>query len=255
MNYEIKDCICCWYDLLGFGSPFIESGWDLKNSRCETNVHRIMEIKDIFYGISALGLGKSFILNDGVINTMDILKTESNTLFEVRKFLGGLINDFSRINAIEKKQALPGIRGVITCGQRYDYIDSNYMYTASTGEITTYYPKEFQMNTAFSKAYIMEGGGSKKGLSGSCLYIDAIVFAKIKWLIDLTKDYTMLHVEEMSIDDTYTFNLCLPDNQVFFGMSFDVIPVHYDDKGIITDLYRLKHYICCIYAPQGEHIN
>ena len=75
MNYEIKECICCWYDLLGFGSPFVESSWDLENSRCEINVHRITEIKDRFYGVSALGLGKSFILNDGVINTMDIMKT------------------------------------------------------------------------------------------------------------------------------------------------------------------------------------
>lgn len=254
MNYEIKECICCWYDLLGFGLPFKESSWDLKNPRCEINIHRITEIKDRFYGVSALGLGKSFILNDGVINTMDIMKTESNTLFEIRKFIGGLINDFSKINDIEKEQALPGIRGVITCGQRYDYIDSDYRYMASTGEITTYYPKEFQMNTAFSKAYIMEGAGKKIGLTGSCLYIDKIVFDKIKWLLDLTKDYTALHIEELANSDSYTFNLCLPDNKVFFGMNFDAIPVHYDDNGIKTDLYRLKHYVCCIYAPQGEYV-
>lgn len=255
MNYEIKECICCWYDLLGFGLPFVESSWDLEDSRCEINVHRITEIKDRFYGSSALGLGKSFILNDGVINTMDIMKTESNTLFEVRKFLGGLINDFSQINAIEKEQVLPGIRGVITCGQRYDYIDSDYMYLPSTGEIITYYPKEFQMNTAFSKAYIMEESGSKYGISGSFLYIDKIVLNKIKWLLDLTKDYTALHVEEVANSNSYTFNLCLPDNKVFFGMRFDAMPIRYDNKGIKTELYRLKHYVCCIYAPQGAYLN
>ena len=24
-DYEIKQCLCCWYDLLGYGSPFVKS--------------------------------------------------------------------------------------------------------------------------------------------------------------------------------------------------------------------------------------
>ena len=31
-NIEIKDCLCCWCDLLGYGTPFVESGWELRDN-------------------------------------------------------------------------------------------------------------------------------------------------------------------------------------------------------------------------------
>ncbi len=61
----------------------------------------------------------------------------------------------------------------------HDYIDSDYRYMASTGEITTYYPKEFQMNTDFSKTYILTGRrkNMKRKKANSILYgIAAIIF-------------------------------------------------------------------------------
>ena len=30
-DYEIKQCLCYWYDLLGYGSPFVKTKWDLNN--------------------------------------------------------------------------------------------------------------------------------------------------------------------------------------------------------------------------------
>ena len=43
---NIKQCICCWYDLLGYGGPFIDSKWNLNDPRCKMNIQRIEAIKD-----------------------------------------------------------------------------------------------------------------------------------------------------------------------------------------------------------------
>ena len=45
--------------------------------------------------------------------------------------------------------------------------------------IVIYNPKEMQMNTAFSKAYILESGGGKAGLPGNYMYIDKSVIDAI----------------------------------------------------------------------------
>lgn len=43
-------------------------------------------------------------------------------------------------------------------------MDTNFTYDVSTGEILAYFPKEFQMNTAFSKANIIEESGKAYGI-------------------------------------------------------------------------------------------
>lgn len=248
MENEIKDCICCWYDLLGFGNAFSESKWNLKDTKCTVNFDRIKQIKDRFYGVSTLGCGKSLILNDGVVNSMDIKKIGGESLFELRKFLGGLINDFYKINQMEKKQGLPGIRGVITCGQRYNYINFDYTYIGASGEIMTYVPLEFQMNTAFSKANIIEESGSRKKISGAYLYIDKEVLQKIQALIE-RRDMVM-HIEEYEDDREYVFNICVPDNKEWLKMRFSSDIIHYEEKGINTDLYKLIGFKDVIFAEE-----
>ena len=34
-SIEIKDCLCSWYDLLGYGAPFVEANWDLRDEQCK----------------------------------------------------------------------------------------------------------------------------------------------------------------------------------------------------------------------------
>jgi hypothetical protein len=118
-------------------------------------------------------------LNDGVIRPVDIHK--AGMYVDVYSmWLENAILQFNILNCKDKKNSNPGLRGVITYGQRIQYtnelvrlgevVKSNNSKTQQ--EIVVYSPNEFQMNTAFSKAYIIESSGKKAEVEGANLYID-----------------------------------------------------------------------------------
>ena len=83
-------------------------------------------------------------------------------------FLEGALKDFSYINITEKKENNPGVRGVITIGERFSHAIGSEA-VLSSGRVISYFPKEFQLNTSFSEATIMEESGSRAGISGANL--------------------------------------------------------------------------------------
>ena len=70
---KIIECLCSWYDLLGFGQPLMDSNWDLNNELCTSQLKRIKSL-DLSYvnKFSSAHGTTSFSLNDGIILNYDI---------------------------------------------------------------------------------------------------------------------------------------------------------------------------------------
>ena len=65
-DVSIVDCVCCWFDLLGYGGPFIENRWNLNSSKCKENIRRIKNVSEYFINSSsAYPIGTKLIFNDG----------------------------------------------------------------------------------------------------------------------------------------------------------------------------------------------
>ena len=237
---KIIDCFCAWYDLLGYGSAFKNAKWYLNAENCLENYERIKKIGIKLCNPSALG--KTLIINDGVIKTFDVEGTKKDIL-NIINFLVSFIDGFNEINKIDKDGDRNGVRGVFTFGQRYEYIQGNFLIKEDDKEIVAYYPKEFQMNTAFSKANIIEESGSRKGISKSYLYFDKYALDAIRKIADTTEGYS---VTDYCKDNEYYFVINMVKKPAV-TLIFDKKIIEYryneedkiDTRGIETQIYKL----------------
>ncbi len=227
---KIVPCICCWYDLLGFGAPFMAAQWDLHKEAAASSIKRIITEAEYFSGLSSTSYGKKMHLNDGIISNYDI---DTDTSFMgVLLFLDAIIADFDSLNWRDQANGYPGVRGVITCGQRVCYDHTNLTHLVNTDEDTCYHPREFQMNTAFSKAFLVEESGSKAGIAGPSLYIDFEIFGKLR-------SYAGIKIMEQAKDSEIIF--VIEDNTKWMAtLTFDLEAIPYQHHGIDTIFYRLK---------------
>lgn len=280
MNYDVKEVFCIWCDLLGFGSPFVESNWDLTDDRTQQNYMRITRLSSQFQSMNFELNERSLVLNDGFIRSIDLNKMSKNALSCIM-WLEKTIENFIYLNRMDKDLGFPGARGVLTFGHRYNYMSNQLTMADITQASETrlkelcnitlvYSPNEFQMNTAFSKAYIMESAGSNAGLSGANLFIDrdfVDAFIKIlnikeaffiliddevkererKGLKVTAEGYqpTILRIEEVIDDDFYTINFINNvdgNDSLFFALYFDKEAISFNSKGINTDLFALRAF-------------
>lgn len=238
-DFKLISTICCWYDLLGYGSPFVESSWDLRNPKCIDNFKRIDQIGSWRWGHLSLPFGPRLVLNDGIAACLDI-PTDLSQVLGFLCYLEAVINDYNSMREIDQRSGYPGIRGVISCGDRYEYDvnDTSVIYSfQSEGERTCFYhPREFQMNTAFSKAFIMEESGSKAGITGSNLYVDIDTFSLIDNLLKKCGGEVTCESNETNIIYKLTYQ-----NKWFATIRFFPKTVLYNAKGINTELLCFEH--------------
>lgn len=237
---EWIECICCWYDLLGFGKPFIESDWQLDTVECEKNIQRIETLQDVFWGRFSETCGKTFSLNDGVIKNRDIDYSNKHDIIGMLRFIASIVWDFQNINKMDMENGYFGIRGVITCGKRFSYDSTNGLYDPLTKTDISYHPREFQMNTAFSKAYIMEESGSGKGLKGAFLFWDKNVFEKLEEYVRKSEYSKEYNCNEYDKDEEHIFEISDKEGWIF-SVFCEKNPIEYDYKGIKTKIYKMTH--------------
>lgn len=240
---EIIDCICSWYDLLGYGAPFVEANWNLHDERCKINVDRIENLKMLFHSSwSVEPLGTRLAFNDGFSSTIDVDVSSSEHYKKLLYFLEGIVKDFNSINHYDKKNGFPGIRGIITYGQRFAYDSCSQSYDVFSEKTISYFPTEFQMNTAFSKAFIIEESGNRANITGDNLYFDIAVY---KFLEQSAKAIGFRPPEVFEQENEFLVkiydpngwfaDLCVGKNKVVFGKSDK-----YSNRGIETILYKYK---------------
>lgn len=178
ISYNIIENFCIWEDLLGYGRPFYLNDWNLNNEMAQSNIGRIKNLEKILKTVPVPIAEKILFMNDGLIRNVDVHK--SGTYVEIYlMWLEYNIQMFREINIADIRQGYCGMRGVLTAGNRTQYTGeilkfSDLVITTRQQDdnIIVYSPSEFQMNTAFSKAYIMEGQGKNQGLIGPHLFID-----------------------------------------------------------------------------------
>ena len=172
-KFQIIECVCSWYDLLGYGQPLVDSGWNLNDNLCRNQLKRITDL-DLSYTnkYSSRHGTTTFSLNDGIITNFDIDSKRTDYLLRLVLVIDDLLLEFESLNTRDTRAGFPGMRGIITYGHRYNYTHVESTVSVLDKNTVAYHPRVFQMNTAFSKAYIMESSGSKAGITGNKLYID-----------------------------------------------------------------------------------
>lgn len=242
-NIEIIDCLCCWYDLLGYGTPFVKSGWDLHDERCRENFERIENLRMQFTSTwSAKQVGTKLAFNDGFASTIDITPLNDESYRDMLLFIEGIINDFDSLNGTDKRNGFPGARGILTIGHRFCYDSCSHAYDLMQKRTTAYHPKEFQMNTAFSKAFIMEESGSRANIKGSNLFIDTAIFEFLKNAAKIIKCEPPVFEEKSNSIVVKLFSSSGWFADIYLDPS--AIEYHqsetYNNRGIETTLYRYK---------------
>ncbi len=192
-NFIFKNSFCAWIDLLGYGAAFYQNDWDLHASESIKNLYRIKKLEPVLHSISNPFFETLFSLNDGIIRNYDIPQKDALMMMQ---WLVDVLLKFKVINDLDTSNGFYGARGVITYGLRAQYRDFD---TIGKGDLIQtsnekreeynktriiYTPNEMQMNTAFSKAYIIESGGSSKGLLKNRIHLDEKMLDKFVYYIN-----------------------------------------------------------------------
>lgn len=196
-------------------------------------------------------------------------KWSTHDLMSLSLYLRQCIEMHISINKDEAMYGYPGTRSVLAYGMgieyltnevRYDDYVLNYTKTngadisnaaqQNSNPIVIYNPKELQMNTAFSKAYMIESLGSKVGVCGNNFFIDESL---IKSIIKITKglgiDPIINKIDGLdSLLFPYSIN---NSNKVYFGFSFqEEIPITYSNGKWKSKVFLVKRFY-----PHDEDVN
>ncbi len=250
--------ICSWSDLLGFAEPYVKSNWE----PCETEYRKIAErlrSMQIICARNLVAMEENVIVSNDAI--MRNLNFESiNHIELISMWFRSLIYFHMAVNTWEKRHGYPGMRTVVAGGERllHSFDDArfedfifNYTKKDPEGEsslpqemrdrIVMYSPAAFQMNTGFSKSYILDGLGSKYGLEGANIYIDQSVLKCLKhtaYFLRIEQSQIIQKETDMGIH----FFIVNPENH-WFHMGFELgKPLQVSSKRLSTTVYKLLYF-------------
>lgn len=247
--------ICAWSDLLGFSSPYTASNWEPDKEQYLKIAKRLRDVQILCMRTLHPWHEKCLTSNDAFIRNVNFENVRH--IQEISMWFRSLIWFHMSVNSYEKDCGNPGIRTVISGGERLlhnfedarfeDYV-FNYTKKDPEGEssfpdsvkneIVFFNPVSFQMNTAFSKSYILDEMGSKHGISGNAIYIEESVFRVIEnnlsgWLPD-----TARFVKEEK-EDTILVYVEHVENG-WYHIGFEVSkPIVINTDKIKTNVYKL----------------
>ena len=257
---KAKQCFCMWSDLRGFSSIFQESNWIL-NEEVKRRVYERLEAAHSAVLYYSSPTERNLILNDGIAKVFHPKSKfeDMNNILSISLFIRSCVELHISINETELKLGLPGCRSVLAFGENIEYLADDIRYddyvmnyskpkgsnisnvARRTGNpIVVYNPKELQMNTAFSKSYLLEAGGSKAGLMGNQFFVDEssltaiITFAKDKGYSPIWEE----REEGLCLFVPYKNN----NDEVVMGFCFDKDIIIPKDVRYNTRVYKLKRY-------------
>ncbi|MEZ4945991.1 MAG: hypothetical protein R2804_10705 [Cyclobacteriaceae bacterium] len=200
-------CIASWIDICGFGNLLKQNEWDLNKSQDSGVTTLLNEVyfiagRVLLPNVHPMPSEKIIVLNDGIAKTVDL---EYKHLLEGHIFLfffrDSLFNHYYLLDITSRYGV--GIRTVLAGGERVQFaaekITGHSMLYYNDEKISeygqkllntqfVYNPSEFQMNTAFAKAYTIDSLGTKEGFEVNGLYIESTYFDRIRDIKDLTVD-------------------------------------------------------------------
>ena len=214
---ESIECIAIWTDICGFGNLLQNNEWDLLKLQNAGLVELLNEVYSIAGRVmlpfaSPMPSDRILVLNDGIAKTLDL---NFKNYLDGHTFLfflrDSIFNHYFLLKTTENYGV--GIRTVFAGGARIQYspekitghsvlyYDNNNISDFGKKILETqflYNPSEFQMNTAFAKAFTIDSLGTKEGINVNGLYIESS-------FIDLIEDIPNLKVqiEDNKIDISY----------------------------------------------------
>lgn len=264
-------------DLLGFGNAFIDGEWSLNSLSSQKNIERLIRLENSLYRSNDPSKEVALVLNDGLARVYD-LPDPSEDVMRFLWWLHTALSNHWLLNASDMQYGSPGVRTVMSYGDRVkawrghttygDHFLGNTKYKKiADKKICIYAPDEFQLNLAFSKAYIIESSGAKGGFPGPNLYIDEIALDMIESFLCRTEfEYFLPDGEEdhgsyslFKMRKTLaTYDILKYHDQELFTfeivrvvegkrydimlMQFDSTPVSFNGRGIETKIYKLLKY-------------
>ena len=236
-------------DVCGFGSALENCAWDL----IELQKSGMLELLSTVYqraghpflvGVEPMPYESILIINDGVSRTVDLDKPEyaSGSLFVF--YLRDLFFAHKSLVDLTNAQGY-GFRTILAGGERVQYsptiftgnsiLQHDENNTSDFGKALLkknflHNPSEFQMNTAFAKAYSIDSLGTKHGFNIDCCYVESSFWEIIEKIPEL-------NIEHKSGSKLIYFN-SNPALEIYFS---DTIRIHF--KGIellVNEVNRIR---------------
>jgi hypothetical protein len=195
-DLPFKVAVASWIDLLGYGKMI---GTGKLNPAAPEAKEAISRLR-AFHRIVAKHSNSKFrtlVLNDGAVAYRDLSPQSSSITYG---FLRRTFDLFEEIARLETRNGWPGPRMVLAAGLRakgsrraIDRSDRQVeliLQRLANGEVSAEQAvreaanvqrysdliPQLQANFAFTKAYLAESAGSKRGLGGSRLFVDTTLF-------------------------------------------------------------------------------
>ena len=269
-NLKLLDCICSWSDLLGFGKPFKDSNWEPSSEKWFEILARLITVSRLILYSEIFPWEHLLVLNDGIVRNADIKSLNESVfndspLFSLSLWFRSIIYFHKNINENEKQKNLPGMRTVITKGKRAHYSyevvtldDLVFKAKGNLNQISKFAEmhgnpvlvsnnKQLQMNTAFSKAFLINESGSSAKISGTRIFIE-------KKVMDYIKEYTINNNLSDKIIENYDDGLFAvkrkDEDSYIFGFELGD-GINFKEHGIKAILYPIKSF----YVPDEDYHN
>lgn len=244
----VSDCISSWTDICGFGSLLAHAKWDLGTLQnegmvCFLNEFHLIAGKPLLVNIDPFPNDKVIVLNDGIARTIDLFHSEKMHAHSFLIYFRDLL--FTHYHLLRYTKSFKiGVRTILAGGQRVQYspptttahsfLHYDEQNPSDYGKkllATTfvYNPAEFQMNTAFAKAFTIDSLGTKNNINVNGLYIESTYFKKLNKIVGLQIDFLEKKIV-LSRDKIPMFELSISDIQLK------------DLKGIETTIYHVDNF-------------
>jgi hypothetical protein len=243
---NVIDCISAWTDICGFGSLLERDKWDLTSSQKNgvfillNNFHAIAG-RPLLVNPDKLPNDKVILLNDGIARTIDMYNSDKLSAIQFLMFFRELLCTHYHLLQLTNTFGV-GVRTILAGGQRVQYsptsmsghsflhYDENNVSQFGKAILNTnfvYNPAEFQMNTAFAKAFTIDGLGTKANIKINGLYIESSFFEKLDKIkqmkIQLQENKIIL-----SKNNTPMFDLSIASKDVKNIKGIEMIVYHID---------------------------
>jgi hypothetical protein len=251
----IVPALCSWSDLLGFGKVFTDSDWHPSSDGWRKVTERLVQAQDVV----ARNLHTDefcLVLNDGIIRSFLFEKFSGISMLSI--WFRSIILTHEHVYRFEKQKGLPGMRTIIAAGERvihnfediyfddlvfnYTKKDPNEMSNVAkmlgNPQIMSN-PSPLQMNTAFSKCYLIDDGGSRAGLHrGANIFIDQSVIGLIEYLAGKFDSCA----QPIWNEHQSHIHFALPVNSshmYHIGFDLEKPVIQFNYKGLKTKVYKL----------------
>lgn len=240
--------VAAWSDICGFGAMLESAGWDLEKLR--TNgvfellswAYRMLG-KPFFIGLPPEPSDRVLVLNDGVARSLDLGLLANPYPVQILFYIRDLFMSHYMLEEVLSARGL-GLRTVLAGGERCQYSPNQVtgeLFVYHSGEPSwhgkrileqqfTYNPGEFQMNTAFARAYTLDTLGSRGGLTPNRVYLEENWLAAMR---EALPDF--VSISESSVEFMLAGKSAI---SVFWDAKTPV-----NAKGSTTNVYRVSEVI------------